>query len=159
MFFDNVLAWIMVDTIIKKHCVHIFWITFNTQRLQILEPKYQFQVARRCDVPLDIFGASHPQETKPTSFLLVWTCGAVPHVELRTQESAIDTMISTFKTAKEIIETSSVVFVVEIITTSSRIIFSWNIVYERDVFWQIVSLDYGGVDDRKTSRSYSLDQV
>jgi hypothetical protein len=43
-------------------------------------------------------------------------------------------MMSAFKTANEIIETSRVLFVVEILATSSRIVLSSNKGYRRDVF-------------------------
>jgi hypothetical protein len=58
-------------------------------------------------------------------------------------------MTSTFKTAKEIIETSSVVFVVEILATSSQIVFPCKKGSERNVFRQWVSSEHGGVDEKK----------
>jgi hypothetical protein len=37
MFFDKVLGWIMMESMVKKHRVHIHWIRFKTQRRHIFE--------------------------------------------------------------------------------------------------------------------------
>jgi hypothetical protein len=44
MFFDNVLVWIVVDSMSKKYRAHIHWIRFKTQRRHILEALAVYRV-------------------------------------------------------------------------------------------------------------------